>query len=439
MFSYLTQKRTSLFCCIFACLITINYSQDSFASSSPDKNQTSIDSSINKEKKNNGIFSRIIGTVFRKKITRENIKETDLAKLNTKLFQIEKRIARVSRQQYNTKHVQRNKLSIAFKSRQLGKILKRLTNQKVVVVKHISLIKKEQNLVTESAPDASPLNTKTYNINQEDQKPVLAEVSQVQSVKKDIVTKRVSGIKTETLNVSLKTEVQSKNKITKASIKHTVNKPEIERPEKKKNALYSMLPYNDTEVHDKSLSNLQLTIVNDKTMLPKTNKAWTFEEKTDVPDLAVKINNEPAKSEPQDLMTLKLANKTVEPIVVLQEEKIAEPSLVINKNYGTAMDITSISGTIEEQIMEMVVNGNTDEIKMALEDGNSIGVLRVLLVNNISREDLTLTEKDTINDYITILGKIGNKEDIKILSDIKVTNRNLTIIIPTIYTQQYGN
>ena len=418
MFSYLKHKRTSLLCCIFACLITFNYTQNCFASSSPDKNQTTVDFSLTKEKKKNGFFNRIIHAVFRQKITAKEIKKNYLSKLNKKLLKIDKRIARVSRQKYNTKHTYRIKHSLTFKSTHLQKILESLSKKKNVIVKQILFVEKEQNLITKNKTIPKLKETVSDNKLQNQQKPTFSVINPIKIVSRNIPTKETFREKRSiAVNIASVTAVKHDKKISRTIIKKLVQKPET-----KKITFDNTLPYKGAQISDKALSEKQLTNVKEKILLSKTNKAIKFREKTLV--LTDDIRDEPTITAPKHVKTLKLKNESAESIVQL-DKKIEESSSPINASEIAVMDITSISDRMDEQIREMVVNDNSDEIKMALEDGDSIGVIRVLVIRNISRQDLTLSEKDTINGYISILGEIGNDNEIKFLSEIKAINRKL--------------
>ena len=192
MFSLTIQRRTILFCCIFACLTTFAYTQNSFALSASD--QVSEDTCIIKEEKKAGFFSRILGAVFGKKSITKPINKTDLRKLSKKLVSIEKRIARVSKQKYNMEYSDRNKSSLTVKSRQLRSVLGRLKNRRDLITKQIATIKIDQDLLTKSKTIADPENRERKDVVLKEQKPRLLEKDSIKIAKstvKEVVRKPV--------------------------------------------------------------------------------------------------------------------------------------------------------------------------------------------------------------------------------------------------------
>ncbi len=422
MFSYFLQKRTILLCCIFACLLTIILTQNSFASSSSNKNQTTEDTISFKKKKSSGFFSKILSTVFKKKNIPNTRKKTDnLSKLNKKLLNIENRIARVMRQRYNTKHSQRNKHSLTFKSTQLKNILDRLAKQRNVVVLQISSLEKEQSLFAENRTISKPVKTNTDNMVTNGPNTSLSE----SEINLEISERIAQGVVTKEIlrdKKAVNPNVASKNREI-SIVKNVVREDGNEKVKRGDSTFDNRLVFKDDKNNGKQLSEKKLTVSRYASLSEKKNKKILITEKT--PNLTKKNNYDLVLTTPKPLTTLKLAEESVESIIPKGEKEIVKASSVISRNEVTLEIITSISEKMEEQIREMVVNDNTDEIKMALEEGNSTGVIRVLIMKNIERQDLSLTEKDTINDYISILGKIGNEEDIEFLSDIKVVNSKL--------------
>ena len=420
MFSCFLQKRTILFFCIFACLLTINLTQNSFASSSSNKNQTTEDTSFYKEKQKAGFFSKILSAVFKKKNIPNTRRKTDyLSKLNKKLLNFEKRIARVSRQKYNTKRSFRNKHSLTFKSTQLENILDLLANQRNLIVLQISSLEEEQSLFVKNKRISEPINTKTDNMAING---LSTSLSEINPERPEIIAQSVVTKETLRDKKSANPNEASKNKEI-SIVKITVRENGNEKVKGENITFHNRLLYKDGRNIGKQLSEQLLTAVQYASLSKKNNKEILITEKT--PSLTKENNYDLVSTTPNSLKTQKLSGKSVESVIQQGEEEIVKVSSAISRNEVTVESITSISEKMEEQIREMVVNGNTDEIKMALEDGNSTGVLRVLIMKNIERQDLFLTEKDTINDYISILGKIGNEEDIEFLSDIKVVNSKL--------------
>ncbi len=366
MFSLSIQKKTILFCCIFACLTTFTYTQESFALS--DSNQVSDDTSIIKEEKKSGFFSRILGAVFGKKSATKTIKKTDLRKLSKKLNSIEKRIARVSKQKYNMEHSDRNKSSLNVRSRQLRSVLGRLKNRRNLITKQIATIKKDQDLLTKSRTISVPEN------------------------------------------------------IVKSSVKEVGRKPVVEN-EKNKKTIIDRLFAEVPKKSDKQMVNQELTNTSDKIIPEKTNKETKLANKTPV---IIETKEETVKMTTNRKETLMPPNESVKSIVPLEDKEAIEQSSVISANEVVDASNTSTPNKTENQEREMVVDDTTPEIIVGLEDGASIDDMKVLVAKNIKRQDLTRIERNTINDCIAIIGEIGSEKEIAFLSDIKSINRRLS-------------
>ena len=452
MFSHLIPKKTLLLCCIFTCLTTLCYTQNNYALS--ERNKVEEDSSFINEKKKARFFSRILTTVFGKKNRPELTKNTKLNNLSKKLDNIKDRITRVSQQKYNVEHSHGNKHSLVFNSTQLKRILDRLSSQRNMITKQISTFEKNKQLFTKNK---NTLNTKNSTIHKNilnRPKPILSDTNPIKTVS-NIASQGISNKKMR-LNVKVvaNNEVKQKNKIVN---EQTIETDTKENRSKEKLVSVKVIAKNEiiksigkevitnspreevknnenfneftipAEIEKYTLSQsagLQAANTLDKIELTRTNKEIKFAIKT---SLIEEIKEETVKIALKPEIALPLTKDSVKSIAQLKEKDILEKNSVISDNEDDLESNITFSEKMANQIREMVVDNNTEEIRMALNNGDSVGVIRVLVEKNITREDLTTTERDTINDYIAILGKIGSggEEDIKFLSNIKNINRKL--------------
>ena len=414
MLSHLIHKRIILLCCIFTCLTTFYYTQDSFASSN--SYQIADDTRFNKEIKKPGFFSKILDRIFSKKNSTKSINKTDHSILTKKLLRIENRILRVSQQKYNVEHSYGNKQSLAVKSTQLKKILSRLTKQRNLIASQITTLEKDKNLITKNKTISLPEIIKTNTVSLNKPRPTLPDTNPIKAVFNIMPDSFFNNKKSPVMKVASKDEVKPKNEIDKCVA-------DVER-EKTKNRKTSFTKYLNNEVEKSTLPQSASILNNtpDKIVFTRSNKEIKFAKEISFIEESKErvVTAVPGLSE--KLMLPKASTKFIEQI---GDEVTIETNLPVDKVEITEGNDATILDKIEGQIREMVVDGTTDEIKMALNDGNSVGIIRVLVEKNITRQDLTNTERDTINDYIAILGKIGNKDDIKFLSDIKTINMRL--------------
>ncbi len=421
MFSSLIQKKTILLCCIFSCLITFTSDQNIFASS--DNELLADETSFNGEEKKTGLFSRILGLVLgKKRETKEISKSEDHSKLNEKLHNIENRISRISQQKYNVEHRYKNKYAATVKSKQLKRVLNRLRSQRNMITIQILTFPNTQNFLAKNNTTPVQKNSESSKAILKEPEPTLPGRNPIKTVS-HIVTKGIREKGPEKPNVSEKNIQTTKNEIVKSILKEAIQIPFIETVEDNKTVIGSLLPTKVAENSRKQEPSQKLTNASEEIVLTKTNNnEIDIAKKSPV---TKEINKETVKIETITTKTLVQEEESIKSVGPLNEKDFIEKNLVIGTNEVATTSNTNVPNRMEDQIRKMVVDGTTDEIKMALEDGDSIGVIRVLVEKNIKRQDLTLAERDTINDYIAILGKIGSKKDIKFLSDMKTINREL--------------
>ena len=423
-----TKRKIRIVCVIFVFISATTIFASAFTSPKQKndiKKNKNIPEPHNERNESKSIFHRALGIVlFRKNVDNnelEKIKiveisdinkreEVSVKQLKDRLLKTEERIKRLTKQRYNAENNSSRKIVINLKTHQLNESLQRLYNKKILIAEQLSNSEKNQDLYA----------TKLKSINKSLNKKNSDNLEQRNLNKID------SDISSKSEEVILKNNVDSVKYVTTGTITkedNSLNKPPVGTINKYGYRVVSIDDlFVDGFANNPEEENVYVKKIQEKLLQNQNNRLSINKHKkhNEVID-----NAEHLKAIEQNLVgekevTFKLSD----------DISSVTDSYVIN-DYGANVwnttyenrSVSHVPNKTENYIHEMITNGKIDEIKKMSFNNNDVRkVVKEFILVNLKKEHLPLSKKDTINEYISMVGEAGTEEDIEFLRYINSIN-----------------